>query len=697
MRKIILFFASICVLPIVAAEIPVDYYTSANGKSDSILKSTLSQIIRKHTVLSYGNGTNSSWECFYYSDRDTATNKCMDMYCDDWKEFTTPGAVVSGCNIEHSFAKSWWGGSTNDAYKDCFHLNPSNSTANSSRGNYPPAVPTQDFKSNTGSLKVGKATYNGQTFWVFEPKDEYKGDFARAYFYMATCYGDELTWRKDNTDVGSYYAMQNDNYLEFLPWLQEVLMTWHRQDPVSTKEINRANAVNNFQGNRNPFIDYPCLAEYIWGDKKGETVDFDQLLSSLDADFEIGVCDGCSAPYTEPTITAPKKDIEVGSAELAKTATKEITVKGALLTNPITLKITGKDAVAFSLSVTSVSAAEAMTGKSVTITYAPTSGETHMATLTLESVGAETVSVGLSAFVLHPFEVVLNVNYGTCAVGRLTETSLGSGVTLPEVTTPTGDWVFFGWCTAEVSETQLKPTTYAAGTLYKPTQNDTLYAVFKKGDNSGVATFDPANIDNLTAAGTLTWMETTSGVTLKLSAGQRYTNNTPYTFTVTNGTSNYFEINGDDKQLESITVTLSESKYAVNQVSAGTLTTNGTSQTITNIGLNSVKCYATSGNQIRATKIDVDYGTCFYSSFPTASGINTPEMFGSIVSFIKDNELYLVNLPEHASVTIYDIMGRNYEQRINCTTKEQFCLLNGIYAVQIVCAGQVQTIKVINF
>ena len=70
MRKIILFFASICVLPIVAAEIPVDYYTSANGKSDSILKSTLSQIIRKHTVLSYGNGTNSSWECFYYSDRE---------------------------------------------------------------------------------------------------------------------------------------------------------------------------------------------------------------------------------------------------------------------------------------------------------------------------------------------------------------------------------------------------------------------------------------------------------------------------------------------------------------------------------------------------------------------------------------------------------------------------------------------------
>ena len=86
-----------------------------------------------------------------------------------------------------------------------------------------------------------------EAHWVFEPKDEYKGDFARAYFYMATCYGHDTNgncpdlkangkknyegWRTDNKDVGSYYAMRNDSYLEFQDWLIEVLITWHRQDP----------------------------------------------------------------------------------------------------------------------------------------------------------------------------------------------------------------------------------------------------------------------------------------------------------------------------------------------------------------------------------------------------------------------------------------------------------------------------------
>ena len=261
-----------------AEEMPVGYYNAIDGKQDSVLKSTLGQIIRPHTAIPYGSGAESTWGVFYYSDQDEE-GYCMDMYCDSWKKFTSVGAVVSGCNIEHSFAKSWWGGSKNDAYKDCYHLNPSNSTANSSRSNYPLGVPTKDLKdqSVTGSLKVGRATYEGETFWVFEPKDEYKGDFARAYFYMATCYGDELTWRLDNKDVGSKYAMRNDSYLEFRDWEIEVLLTWHRQDPVSEKETKRMDAVSDFQHNRNPYIDYPELAEYIWGNKKGRAVNLSEL------------------------------------------------------------------------------------------------------------------------------------------------------------------------------------------------------------------------------------------------------------------------------------------------------------------------------------------------------------------------------------------------------------------------------------
>lgn len=276
------FFLLLFPLLLQAEEMPVGYYNAIDGKQDSVLKSTLGQIIRPHTAIPYGSGAESTWEVFYYSDQDDE-GYCMDMYCDSWKKFTSVGAVVSGCNIEHSFAKSWWGGSKNDAYKDCYHLNPSNSTANSARSNYPLGVPTKDLKdqSVTGSLKVGKATYEGETFWVFEPKDEYKGDFARAYFYMATCYGDELTWRLDNKDVGSKYAMRNDSYLEFRDWEIEVLLTWHRQDPVSEKETKRMDAVSDFQHNRNPYIDYPELAEYIWGNKKGIAVKCSELTGEV--------------------------------------------------------------------------------------------------------------------------------------------------------------------------------------------------------------------------------------------------------------------------------------------------------------------------------------------------------------------------------------------------------------------------------
>lgn len=318
MRKSILICALCSVFCVLcfAEDLPDGFYNKINGLQDGQLKDTLKSLIRDHTAISYGTGANNTWGVFYYSDRDEE-GYCMDMYCDDWYKFSAVGNAVTGCNIEHSFAKSWWGGGNNDAYKDCYHLNPSNSTANSARSNYPLGVPEKEFKSNTGSLRVGKKHHPTMDvdFWVFEPKDEYKGDFARAYFYMATCYGhwsngtiDPVLsqyngWRLNNSDVGSKFAMQNDNYLEFQPWEQEVLIQWHRQDPVSIKEIRRMDAVSDFQHNRNPFIDYPFLAEYIWGSYAGEPVDMSHLIASSDEEFIPGVSDG----WTDGDTPLPEK------------------------------------------------------------------------------------------------------------------------------------------------------------------------------------------------------------------------------------------------------------------------------------------------------------------------------------------------------------------------------------------------------
>ena len=310
MRKtMIVGFALIWVAQLCWAEtMPAGFYDGVDGLQDVQLKVALKGLIREHTDISYGSGAGKTWEVFYYSDRDE-NGYCMDMYCDDWKLLSSPGAVAAGCNIEHSMANSWWGGSKIEPYNDCYHLNPSNSNANSSRSNYPLGVPQKNIKT-AGSLRIGQIHHDSLNvdFYVFEPKDEYKGDFARAYMYMATCYGQNANgeypdlpsnskkpypgWRINNKDVGSYYAMQNNNYLEFQPWEQAVLIAWHRQDPVSVKEIKRMDAVSNFQHNRNPFIDYPYLAEYIWGEKAGQPVEMKHLIASSDASFVPGVSNG---------------------------------------------------------------------------------------------------------------------------------------------------------------------------------------------------------------------------------------------------------------------------------------------------------------------------------------------------------------------------------------------------------------------
>lgn len=318
MRKFLSFILILCSVGLFAEQMPEGFYNSANGTKDNELKTTLKSLVRKRTVINYGDET---WEVFYYSDKNDE-GYCMDMYCDTWNKFTNPGDKVSGCNIEHSFAKSWWGGAENDAYKDCYHLNPSNSNANSARSNYPLGVPVTEIKT-AGSLRIGKIHHDSLNvdFWVFEPKDEYKGDFARAYFYMATCFGKDINgnvdvvckkyngWRTDNKDVGSKFAMQNDNYLEFQPWEAELLIKWHRQDPVSVKEIKRADAVSDFQHNRNPYIDYPYFAEYIWGKMAGKAVDMSHLVSSTDPRFIPGESDGWSDdPVTaiDAVIVTPK-------------------------------------------------------------------------------------------------------------------------------------------------------------------------------------------------------------------------------------------------------------------------------------------------------------------------------------------------------------------------------------------------------
>lgn len=250
---------------------PGFYYEEAQGQKDSVLKSKLGEIIYCGVRYKYGSGNKKTWNGFYHTDRDTSNNQVLDMYSNEIRYFdpNDSTASVSGIDIEHMFPKSWWGGDVNEAYCDLFHLVPADYSANRSKSNHAPGIP-----SDTTFWNGSFATGNGEKYGlskVFCPDNEYKGDFARAYFYIVTCYGDSLRWEQNGEPAST---MTNEHWQEFQPWLRELLIEWHRQDPVSQKEKQRAIEVNKIQGNRNPFIDYPDLAEYIWGDKQGIPVDF---------------------------------------------------------------------------------------------------------------------------------------------------------------------------------------------------------------------------------------------------------------------------------------------------------------------------------------------------------------------------------------------------------------------------------------
>ena len=282
-----------------AEDVPEGYYDAISGKKDSVLKSTLSLIIRGGERYEYGvttyHTTNDkdgqwkkgdlkaygTWQALPFTDRKPQTQGVVwDMYSDCVRYY--PNKLGdSGCslNIEHCLPKSWWGGTVNEAYKDLFNLNPSDQRANTQKSNYAPGHVQKGDKFDNGSFRMDSKSKSQYGYICWEPAEEYRGDFARTYFYMATAY-EYLDWTA-YTDYISHasYLMFSDNIIQ-------VLLDWHRADPVSDKEICRADVISSIQGNRNPFIDYPELVEYIWGDKKGQTVD----MKTLTCEFVAGCC-----------------------------------------------------------------------------------------------------------------------------------------------------------------------------------------------------------------------------------------------------------------------------------------------------------------------------------------------------------------------------------------------------------------------
>lgn len=282
--SLLMFLMGICASAL--AGIPEGYYSSADSKKYIDLKKALCDIIKEHATFSYS----SLWEYYPFTYYNISNpNQVLDMYSDDVNYFSN----TSTLNKEHTVPKSWWGGSTAMGPGcDIFNVIPSEQKANSAKSNYPLGVVAGQASFDNGVTKVGKSGVEGYDDTVFEPKDGYKGDFARIYFYVATCYPD-LLWDDNNAK-----AMTNSTELTLQSWIIPMLLQWSTNDPVDEAEIQRNEDIYKQQGNRNPFIDYPALADYIWGSKiddsfvlsdhkanEGESKDFQTILPTFSIDY----------------------------------------------------------------------------------------------------------------------------------------------------------------------------------------------------------------------------------------------------------------------------------------------------------------------------------------------------------------------------------------------------------------------------
>ncbi len=266
---------------LVSAQIPEGYYDATKGLKGAELKDALFNTIKNPNTPGYGPGQGKTWWYFYETDQlpdGTYRNRYSDLVFEVGERGSRPQKDIKGTtntngnyvemNIEHSFPSSWWGGTKNSQYNDLFNLYPSDNSTNSSKSNLV-MDKVASVSSDDGYTKIGTGTHLSTKVW--EPIDEYKGDFCRGYMYMITAW-QNTTWTSAATAASSAF-LDNNTYPTLLDWSAKLYSEWCRLDGPDQVEIDRNNTIYKIQGNRNPFIDFPNLFEYLWGDSTAYAFD----------------------------------------------------------------------------------------------------------------------------------------------------------------------------------------------------------------------------------------------------------------------------------------------------------------------------------------------------------------------------------------------------------------------------------------
>ena len=366
-RNCLLLVVLTCLFPFfVFAEIPAGYYDDAVGKSGEDLQKSLSTILNDATDVGY----DGLWNLYKTTDR-RSDGKVWDMYSDvtnytfGTDQCGSYGSEGDCYNREHSVPKSWFN-KQSPMVSDIWHVYPTDGKVNGMRSNYPFGEVASDAPgSENGFSKWGKCKTPGYSHTVFEPNDEYKGDFARTYFYFATRY-------KGVATSGYGAEVFSSAYPYITKWQLDMLLRWHEQDPVSQKELDRNEAVyESRQGNRNPFIDYPELVDLIFGDSRN--IPF--------------MPDGGDAPYIEAPRNGSTVDMGIASVNSSSPVTVQLSVRGRNIESTVSFEVGGNDSECFSVNRRELTADEVNNGTTVELSYRSSVVGSHEAVLEISGGG----------------------------------------------------------------------------------------------------------------------------------------------------------------------------------------------------------------------------------------------------------------------------------------------------------------------
>lgn len=293
---------------------PIDYYSSLEGLSGSNLKQALQNIIANPAVVHSQNYGDVS-DILKIADQNPAnSNQIWMMYVEQPRskiDLQSGNSIIGFWNKEHIFPQSrggfanatssipdginvWTTTNADDiaaGHADAHHIRAEDGSENSSRSN-------RDYGTD----------YNGPA----GSQGSWHGDVARSLFYMAVRYN-ALSLVNGNPPDTTLSQMGD----------LATLLSWNHADPSDDYEMHRNNYIYTWQVNRNPFIDYPNLADYIWGSNAGQQW-FSSLATTAFSVATVTIYPNPSKDYIIVSGITSQSDIEIYNLSGTKIVTATI-------------------------------------------------------------------------------------------------------------------------------------------------------------------------------------------------------------------------------------------------------------------------------------------------------------------------------------------------------------------------------------